>query len=69
MPAPGQPKLQRNFSATFKESSEKNSKAFNRKKGRLSEFMDKNGWMGNTYTIIGSERNQTARDIRQIERD
>ena len=53
MPAPGQPKMQRNFSTDFKNSKEKNDKAFHRQKGRLSEFMDKNGWMGNTYTIIG----------------
>ena len=33
-----------------------NSMTFHRKKGRLSEFMDKNGWMSPVVPLMGFER-------------
>ncbi len=35
--------------------------AFHRKKGRLSEFMDKNGWMSAVVPMMGFERTEKAR--------
>lgn len=42
--------------------------AFHRKKGRLSEFMDKNGWMSEVVPIMGFERGQTARALSNRDR-
>jgi hypothetical protein len=42
---------------------------FHKKKGRLSEFMDKNGWMSPVTTIMGFERNENARLISNQERE
>ena len=58
---PGVPSRQKNFSANFRKSSSTNNIAFHRKKGKLTEFLDKNSWMGDNYNLIGKERSQTAR--------
>lgn len=47
---------------------EKNKLAFHRKKGKLSEFMDKNGWMSKNFKIMGYERCQTARECNNLDR-
>jgi hypothetical protein len=46
-----------------------NSQAFHRKKGRLSEFMDNNGWMSTVVPIMGFERNPAARQLSNRDRD
>lgn len=45
-----------------------NSLAFHRKKGRLSEFMDKNGWMSPVMPIMGFERTEDARNLSNRDR-
>lgn len=34
---------------------------FHRRKGLLSEYMDKNGWMARVHKLMGYERSETAR--------
>jgi hypothetical protein len=41
---------------------------FHRKKGRLSEFMDKNGWMSPVVPIMGFERTEKARVLSNRDR-
>lgn len=45
-----------------------NKLAFHRRKGKLSEFMDKNGWMNKATKIMGFERSQPARKCNEIDR-
>lgn len=46
-----------------------NSVAFHRKKGRLGEFMDKNGWMGKVIPLMGVERDQKGRYFSNRDRE
>ena len=46
-----------------------NSVAFHRKKGRLGEFMDKNGWMAQVTPIMGFERSEQARYFSNRDRE
>lgn len=36
---------------------------FHLKKGRLTDFVDKNGWMGTVYILTGDERTGHARQL------
>lgn len=38
-----------------------NPLVFHRRKGLLSEYMDKNGWMSKVHKLMGYERSETAR--------
>lgn len=42
--------------------------AFHRKKGLLSEFMEKNGWMSPVVPIMGFERTEDARALSNRDR-
>ena len=53
---------QKNFNSNFVRSASDNKLAFHRRKGKLTEFLDKNAWMGDNYKVIGKERSQTARE-------
>ena len=63
MPPPRKPSQQKNFINNFQKSSSTNSLAFHRRKGKMTEFLDKNSWMGNNYHLIGKERSQSAREL------
>jgi len=39
----------------------KNPKRFHLKKGRLTEFWDKNSWMKTVYLMSGKERSEKSR--------
>jgi len=41
---------------------------FHLKKGRLSEFVDNNGWMNTVYLMSGDERTHRAREINNRDR-
>ena len=45
-----------NFPRIYDEAYNEDSTIFRRRKGRLTEFMDKNGWMNKVYKIMGDER-------------
>ena len=42
-----------NFPIEYEESITKNPNIFRRRKGRLTDFMDKNGWMNKVCKIMG----------------
>ena len=46
-----------------------NPHKFHLKKGRLTEFWDKNGWMKETYLMAGHERSERSRSINNRDRD
>ena len=41
---------------------------FRKRKGRLTEFMDKNGWMNKVVKIMGFERTDAAREASNKDR-
>ena len=53
---------QKNFNTHYRHSASEKKFAFHRKKGKLTEFLDKNAWMGDNYKVIGKERSQAARE-------
>ena len=52
-----------NFNEEYKSSISSNKVAFHKRKGRLSEFMDKNGWMNKVIPLMGDERNKESRKL------
>lgn len=40
-----------------------NPRKFHLKKGRLTEFLDKNAWMKTVYLLSGFERSEKARSL------
>lgn len=42
---------------------------FHKKKGLLSEYMDKNGWMSKVHRLMGKERSETARGFNNRDRE
>lgn len=47
----------------------KNPKRFHLKKGRLTEFWDKNSWMKTVYLMSGKERSERSRQLNQKDVD
>ena len=46
---------QKIFNTHYRPSLSDNKLAFNRKKGKLAELLDKNTWMGDNYKVIGKK--------------
>ena len=65
----GLPDKSGGFKHNFDKSYNKNKLCFHRRKGRLSDFMDQNGWMSKEFIIMGDERDKTARSLKNRDRD
>lgn len=63
----GEPSLESAMPATL-EHPNKNPHKFHLKKGRLSEFVDKNGWMNTVYMMTGDERSKRSRQCNLADR-